>query len=394
MCPGGEGLAETGTATYYGASDDPHGDKLENGSGACWKARSYGVCYGKCFEKVEGPRLLAAINTPEMGLTSKIGSCYKVKCKRGAKRGQGSSQYGWDYPCRTEEPIEVMITDSCPCHQNEHNKRNCCGPAVHLDLSYWAFEKIADPKWGLVDVEAWEVACSDSSGSKYGTEIKDCCGWRSTHTRGVLRVTRKGWRLRAHLPDNTPSLNDLDLLTRDLTGATNQRMLELVPDFSRCVLLVSMHCMALPQALVSMLWRVERIVAVDVSPYLQHVARKYFWLPKSVRFVQDRSLEAYLRARHAMVRFDCIVLDGGAVPSRAALNAAGSALERPGGRLVVRVGAHDLKQAVRAVAGCGSLFAHVQAEAVGQSALVWAQAGRLSQASPSNTLMYCSASFA
>lgn len=174
--------AETGTVTYYGSSDDPNGDKLENGSGACWKARSYGICYGKCFEGVWDPRMVAAINTGRGQNTKKIGTCYKVKCKRGAKRGWGNSRYGWDYPCKTEEPIEVMITDSCPCGQNTYNDENCCGPQTHIDLSKAAFERIADAKWGVIDIETWEVPCSDWSGGKYGTSIKDCCSWGSTHS--------------------------------------------------------------------------------------------------------------------------------------------------------------------------------------------------------------------
>jgi hypothetical protein len=128
-------VAETGTATYYGGGDDPNHDKLEDGSGACWKARNYGICHSNCFEKMADPKLVAAINTKGMELTTKIGACYKVKCTTGKKRGKGDSEHGWHYPCKTEEPIEVIITDSCPCAKNEDNKRNCCADHIHLDLS-------------------------------------------------------------------------------------------------------------------------------------------------------------------------------------------------------------------------------------------------------------------
>jgi hypothetical protein len=168
------------SATFYGDFDDPNKDVLENGTGACWKARSYGICYGKCFENIAEPKLVAAINTRQGENTRLIGKCFKVHCTKGSKRGFPWSTFGlWD-PCKTEEPIEVMITDSCPCGKNNDNLRHCCGPHRHLDLSKWAFEKIADEKWGVIDITAQEVPCTDPSGAMYGVTLKNCCGWKTT----------------------------------------------------------------------------------------------------------------------------------------------------------------------------------------------------------------------
>jgi hypothetical protein len=37
---------------------------------------------------------------------------------------------------------------------NEYsNKRWCCGDMDHFDVSVWAFEKLADQKWGVIGIK-------------------------------------------------------------------------------------------------------------------------------------------------------------------------------------------------------------------------------------------------
>ncbi len=63
--------------------------------------------------------------------------------------------------------LVVEITDTCPCYYPSNaysNKRWCCGDMPHLDLSTWAFEKLAEKKWGVIGIEwrrvsVWE-ACT------------------------------------------------------------------------------------------------------------------------------------------------------------------------------------------------------------------------------------------
>jgi hypothetical protein len=47
--------------------------------------------------------------------------------------------------------VVIRITDACPCNfpNNAYsNARWCCGSdTVHIDLSIYAFEKLADAKW-------------------------------------------------------------------------------------------------------------------------------------------------------------------------------------------------------------------------------------------------------
>ena len=69
---------------------------------------------------------------------------------------------GWDGCLYPNASVTVMVTDSCPCaHWNPSNKRHCCGPQRHVDLSFWAFEKIARHEFGVIDVEYKRVACPD-----------------------------------------------------------------------------------------------------------------------------------------------------------------------------------------------------------------------------------------
>merc|ERR1712176_805191 len=98
----------------------------------------------------------------DWGLTDKCGECYEVLCVHGPTRGPegklGPSE-GCISPGKTS--IVVKVTDSCPCHHlNTNNKRWCCGDAVHVDLSWQAFQKIALLEKGAVDVKVRTVDCS------------------------------------------------------------------------------------------------------------------------------------------------------------------------------------------------------------------------------------------
>lgn len=91
------------------------------------------------------------------------GRCYEVKCqntdlvdrfgsfipRRGACYDPGAS-------------VVVRTTDTCPCNKADNyysNQRWCCGDVDHLDLSIWAFEKLADTKWGVIGLQYRQVPC-------------------------------------------------------------------------------------------------------------------------------------------------------------------------------------------------------------------------------------------
>lgn len=46
--------------------------------------------------------------------------------------------------------LVIRITDACPCNypnNPQSNKRWCCGDTMHIDLSVYAYEKLADREW-------------------------------------------------------------------------------------------------------------------------------------------------------------------------------------------------------------------------------------------------------
>jgi cullin-associated NEDD8-dissociated protein 1 len=60
--------------------------------------------------------------------------------------------------------ITVRVGDSCPCiyRLNTGEVRRqfwCCGGQNHFDLSYWAFQKLAHPVYGLIAIEYRPVSC-------------------------------------------------------------------------------------------------------------------------------------------------------------------------------------------------------------------------------------------
>ena len=58
--------------------------------------------------------------------------------------------------------VVVMVTDTCPCNYPNNaysNRRWCCGDMYHLDMSQWAFEKLAQNKWGVIAVSWRDVPC-------------------------------------------------------------------------------------------------------------------------------------------------------------------------------------------------------------------------------------------
>jgi hypothetical protein len=55
--------------------------------------------------------------------------------------------------CYNGGSVVVQITDRCDCNYPANaysNARWCCGDMYHMDLSQWAFEMLADSKWGVI----------------------------------------------------------------------------------------------------------------------------------------------------------------------------------------------------------------------------------------------------
>lgn len=178
-----------GSATFYGNSAAPYYDsyRLEDGTCACHKAKASGVCYnGLCFEKIADPKMVAAVNTPRLENTRLCGKCVEIRCSIGKYRGLPLSEFDWRNPCNAiprKKSITVTVTDSCPeSHANPSNAKYCRYDTknMHFDLSFWAFQKLADPLFGVIDIDFRFVPCQESIIRKTGTIWKTCCA-DSTH---------------------------------------------------------------------------------------------------------------------------------------------------------------------------------------------------------------------
>ena len=60
------------------------------------------------------------------------------------------------------QPDHCPASVPAPCgtpHRRYSNKRWCCGDMDHMDISVWAFEKLADKKWGVIGIQVWTPDC-------------------------------------------------------------------------------------------------------------------------------------------------------------------------------------------------------------------------------------------
>jgi len=57
--------------------------------------------------------------------------------------------------------IKVRIIDTCPCDYITGKQEICCGPVMHFDLSYWAYERLAHPLQGKMNIEFRPIRCED-----------------------------------------------------------------------------------------------------------------------------------------------------------------------------------------------------------------------------------------
>eukprot|EP01025_Chloroclados_australasicus_P038270 TRINITY_DN392_c0_g1_i1.p2 TRINITY_DN392_c0_g1~~TRINITY_DN392_c0_g1_i1.p2 ORF type:complete len:406 (-),score=57.98 TRINITY_DN392_c0_g1_i1:1727-2944(-) len=140
-----------GRATFYG--NEPW----------LWSIH-YGSCgYGYlCPEEGTGWDVAALADVhPEY--SASCGRCYEVQCNPTYFTdgyGQTLDRVG---VCRdASSSVVVTVTDTCPCIYATNaysNKRWCCGDMNHFDLSVWAFEKLAEHRWGVIGLKYRQVPC-------------------------------------------------------------------------------------------------------------------------------------------------------------------------------------------------------------------------------------------
>ncbi|KAI7842008.1 hypothetical protein COHA_004211 [Chlorella ohadii] len=98
---------------------------------------------------------VAALSDQFPNFAGSCGRCYEVKCDpRWVKDGYGASFDRTSVCYDTGASLLLRIVDEYS------NKRWCCGDADHMDISIWAFEKLASTKWGVIAIQYREVPCN------------------------------------------------------------------------------------------------------------------------------------------------------------------------------------------------------------------------------------------
>ena len=91
------------------------------------------------------------------------GLCYEVKCDPTFTSSIYNENFDRRGTCyNPNASVVVRIVDVCPCNYPPNayaNKRWCCGDRDHMDISLWAFEKLADLKWGIIPTLWRKVPC-------------------------------------------------------------------------------------------------------------------------------------------------------------------------------------------------------------------------------------------
>lgn len=146
-----QGEWRDGRATFYG--DQPW----------LWNIHEGSCGYGYIWEDEPLGWDVAALPDVHFEYSGSCGICYEVACNPTAfTDNYGNTIQRQDSCHDPTQSIVVRITDTCPCNypSNEFsNKRWCCGDMDHLDLSIWAFEKLAPRDLGVIGLKYRPVPC-------------------------------------------------------------------------------------------------------------------------------------------------------------------------------------------------------------------------------------------
>lgn len=142
----------TGRSTFYGGPTDP----VSINHGACG--------FGYLYDDDPLGWDIAAMNDGNPLYEDSCGQCFEAKCDpRWIKDSYGGVFDRTTSCIDSSSSIIVRITDVCPCTYPPNfysNKRWCCNDVEHLDMSIWAFEKIAPPAWGVIGLMYRQVPCN------------------------------------------------------------------------------------------------------------------------------------------------------------------------------------------------------------------------------------------
>lgn len=68
-------------------------------------------------------------------------------------RHSRSMDKGYSHPTQASALLLLTVCAGTYAPNEYSNKRWCCGDMDHFDVSVWAFEKLADQKWGVIGIK-------------------------------------------------------------------------------------------------------------------------------------------------------------------------------------------------------------------------------------------------
>lgn len=144
----------TGRATFYGGPTDP------------WSIHAGACNYGYLYNDDPLGWNVAAMNDGNPLYEDSCGRCVEVMCDPRWIQDNYGASYDRTAACLNPAySLVVRVTDDCPCSYPANaysNKRWCCNDVEHLDISVWAFEKIAPTKWGVIGLKYRAVPCNNN----------------------------------------------------------------------------------------------------------------------------------------------------------------------------------------------------------------------------------------
>ncbi|GLC54258.1 atexp4,atexpa4,athexp alpha 1.6,expa4 [Pleodorina starrii] len=130
----GSSLGEwrTARATRYDGPDD-------------WWSIHEGSCgYGYLEKSVATGWDIVALSDACEDFSGSCGRCMEVKCDPMTFTDGYGQKLDREHVCRDPEASVIV---------------QCCGDMYHVDLSVWAFEKLAENKWGVIGLQVRQVPC-------------------------------------------------------------------------------------------------------------------------------------------------------------------------------------------------------------------------------------------
>ena len=108
-----------------------------------------------------------AISDLSAEFAKSCGACYEVRCREEAYTDGKGNSYDGQVCHNTTESLVVRVVDACPCNYPNNaysNQRWCCQDQgagdMHVDMSIWAFEKLASKNKGSMALSFRQVPCN------------------------------------------------------------------------------------------------------------------------------------------------------------------------------------------------------------------------------------------